>query len=1064
MSNQTFQKPEFRREIRLGLVVYGGISLAIYMNGICREFYNAVRGRGVYKLIKALTDSDIVVDIVSGTSAGGINGVLLSYALTNSTAYEVVDFAEFAGIWRESGDILKLLRQPTSSNQAVESVLNGEGYYQQQLTQAFEKAQSNKTVAPEGEWLSQFRELDLFVTGTDVLGRVYQVFDDTGSVIEIKDHRTVFQLKHRQGRKEPFNPNIDSSPLNQIANPVHQSLAKLCRITSCFPVAFPVVNVSLKGDNIIDQKLVEWGKLENRDLPTIPPNGGYQLYFVDGGVLDNRPFSYTIKEMYYRTANRPVDRKLFYIDPSPDRFVENANFQKMLKPNTLQVIQESLVGIPMYESIGNDLELIKAYNQKVSRYKSLLADADITNYFTTENIQSIDIKETIYLRSRLISLRDRVLPLVLRMDQDIKIDSDKQAILEKTANLLADQITEEQEKKRREEIRYHFAQEIRNLDIEYALRKHFYFLQTLCTRLEDNLNPGEYRKVQSLSANITRQIKLLEVIRQALDLGLSHPQVSKSFYQLLGQDISQNQRRRQFYEHLLGLHRFLLDIGGLSDFSAPDQSYFEDSPANIFQTLPAKARAPQYTVWLSQKRVSSILAQLKQKISRFSQPNYLEENIWNHPHVQQGNSENEARVTILQNIELASEALIEVSNLQDSHDILLEFQRFQELDQVLYPFAYITELTGTEQIKTIRISPDDAQMGLGKSKTLQDKLAGDTLYAFGGFFKKSWRSNDILWGRLDGLNRIVEALVNCESVKNFPDFLKRQARENNCDESPEEFAKFQKKYLEFLVQESLPHTQLREREKILEYLEQLSNPDQFNEEQLKEFLHEFLFDLVLEAHREIIETDLQNVLEDEIVEQVNWNQQRVKQKNRRNRRTAKLDLEEKPQYQPVPGYFDRSVTALAAGRLAQEAIADLSGGEKEDFFRRKYHVGQETVLDSIPTIILANISSRFGLVLRNIVLTTLGDRAQLLRRSLIYNVLDKSLQLFYWWLQLIGPSAVITPDIGKQRPILLFIQIVLLVIAITGVAITVTKSATWLAIAFIATLLFWLLGKLWGNS
>jgi len=56
------------------------------------------------------------------------------------------------------------------------------------------------------------------------------------------------------------------------------------------------------------------------------------LHFVDGGVLDNRPFSYTIKEMYYRTANRPVDRKLFYIDPSPDRFSNAANFQNMVKP------------------------------------------------------------------------------------------------------------------------------------------------------------------------------------------------------------------------------------------------------------------------------------------------------------------------------------------------------------------------------------------------------------------------------------------------------------------------------------------------------------------------------------------------------------------------------------------------------------------------------------------------------------------------------------------------------------------------------------------------------------
>ena len=66
------------QECRLGLVMYGGISLAVYIYGVTQEFFNAVRGRGVYRLIKALTDSHVVVDIMSGTSAGGVNGILLS--------------------------------------------------------------------------------------------------------------------------------------------------------------------------------------------------------------------------------------------------------------------------------------------------------------------------------------------------------------------------------------------------------------------------------------------------------------------------------------------------------------------------------------------------------------------------------------------------------------------------------------------------------------------------------------------------------------------------------------------------------------------------------------------------------------------------------------------------------------------------------------------------------------------------------------------------------------------------------------------------------------------------
>ena len=38
------------REVRLGLVPYGSVSLTIYMNGVAHEFFNAVRGRGLSSL------------------------------------------------------------------------------------------------------------------------------------------------------------------------------------------------------------------------------------------------------------------------------------------------------------------------------------------------------------------------------------------------------------------------------------------------------------------------------------------------------------------------------------------------------------------------------------------------------------------------------------------------------------------------------------------------------------------------------------------------------------------------------------------------------------------------------------------------------------------------------------------------------------------------------------------------------------------------------------------------------------------------------------------------------
>ncbi len=79
------------REVRFGLVLYGGVSLAVYINGVTRELSRLVRGNGLYKLIKWLTDSELTVDIISGTSAGGINGIFLAYALANGR-----DFAPLA--------------------------------------------------------------------------------------------------------------------------------------------------------------------------------------------------------------------------------------------------------------------------------------------------------------------------------------------------------------------------------------------------------------------------------------------------------------------------------------------------------------------------------------------------------------------------------------------------------------------------------------------------------------------------------------------------------------------------------------------------------------------------------------------------------------------------------------------------------------------------------------------------------------------------------------------------------------------------------------------------------
>jgi hypothetical protein len=90
-------KPVVEKEIRFAVVMYGGVSLAIYINGVAQELYKMVRatarGRNddgsfgdyfiekpestetVYRKLGELLRGRFVVDILSGTSAGGINAV-----------------------------------------------------------------------------------------------------------------------------------------------------------------------------------------------------------------------------------------------------------------------------------------------------------------------------------------------------------------------------------------------------------------------------------------------------------------------------------------------------------------------------------------------------------------------------------------------------------------------------------------------------------------------------------------------------------------------------------------------------------------------------------------------------------------------------------------------------------------------------------------------------------------------------------------------------------------------------------------------------------------------------
>src|SRR5215470_15849392 len=110
-------------EVRLAVVLYGGVSLAVYIHGVTREILNLVRasklfhaGTGAppagdstaiyYDLFRKLApeiDLRVVVDLISGASAGGINGVMLGKAIAHDLPLE-----PHRELWLRNADVTSL--------------------------------------------------------------------------------------------------------------------------------------------------------------------------------------------------------------------------------------------------------------------------------------------------------------------------------------------------------------------------------------------------------------------------------------------------------------------------------------------------------------------------------------------------------------------------------------------------------------------------------------------------------------------------------------------------------------------------------------------------------------------------------------------------------------------------------------------------------------------------------------------------------------------------------------------------------------------------------------------
>src|SRR5690606_32708527 len=95
-------------EIRFACVFNGGVSLAVWMGGVAHEINELTGAGAAYAPLLRLLRVRARADVISGTSAGGINGAALALAQVN----EHGDLADLREVWPDHGRPETLLQVP----------------------------------------------------------------------------------------------------------------------------------------------------------------------------------------------------------------------------------------------------------------------------------------------------------------------------------------------------------------------------------------------------------------------------------------------------------------------------------------------------------------------------------------------------------------------------------------------------------------------------------------------------------------------------------------------------------------------------------------------------------------------------------------------------------------------------------------------------------------------------------------------------------------------------------------------------------------------------------------
>lgn len=410
--------PMRQKELRIALVCYGGVSLAVYMHGVTKELWKLARASRAHiagqrppkgtetvyaKVLRALEHEHglrlrVLPDIIAGASAGGINGVFLAQAIHSGQSLEpltdlwleradvdvLVDpdarpWSRFAKFWAmpivwfllsRPGNVVSQSVAPETRGEVraklsrlirsrwFEPPFSGLGF-SRLLAEALDTMAAGPVEAP---LLPPGHPLDLFVTATDFKGHPQALRLNSPPQAEESEHRLSIGFR-------------GTSPANcgQPLAPV-QELVFAARATASFPGAFPALQVA-EIDALSADRQAAWDS-RTAFLTRIMPNHAKlgdlaSVALIDGSVLVNAPFAEAMGVLRDRPAQREVDRRFVYIDPHPDR-VGGMRRNDPRPPGFFSVIFGSLSSIPREQPVRDNLEAIARRSRELDELKQVV--------------------------------------------------------------------------------------------------------------------------------------------------------------------------------------------------------------------------------------------------------------------------------------------------------------------------------------------------------------------------------------------------------------------------------------------------------------------------------------------------------------------------------------------------------------------------------------------------------------------------------------------------------------------------------------------------------------------